>query len=176
MYASCPRLKYYLGRKYQREKYAHRHNVILGIIKALYNIVKTRPSYVNCWNINAIAMDPTLHDQYKGATIANLYFFLFLHLYNSKFRYQLDSFLLSQINRYIIPINLFTSLSNQNSSGIRKRRLRSDKFTRRSHSTPREKHVEVTLEQVLFSTLRPLCVPSTSSQPINMQITFNYMV
>ena len=41
------------------EKYAHRHNVILGIIKALYNIVKTLPSSVNCGNINAIAMGPT---------------------------------------------------------------------------------------------------------------------
>ena len=34
-------------------------DVILGIIKAHYNIVKTRPSNVNCWNINAIAMGPT---------------------------------------------------------------------------------------------------------------------
>ena len=42
-----------------REKYAHRRNVILGIIKAHYNIVKTRPSYVNCGNINAVAMGPT---------------------------------------------------------------------------------------------------------------------
>ena len=40
-------------------------NVILGIIKAHYNIVKTRPSNVNCENINAIAMEPT-HDQCKG--------------------------------------------------------------------------------------------------------------
>ena len=29
-----------------------RNVVILGIIKAHYNIVKTRPSYVNCGNIN----------------------------------------------------------------------------------------------------------------------------
>ena len=32
---------------------------IFGIIKAHYNIVKTRPSNVNCWNINAIGMGPT---------------------------------------------------------------------------------------------------------------------
>ena len=44
---------------YQIEKYAHRRNVILGITKAYYNIVKTRPSNVNCGNINAIAMEPT---------------------------------------------------------------------------------------------------------------------
>ena len=43
----------------QMEKYAHRHNVILGIIKAHHNIVKTRPSNFNCGNINAIAMWPT---------------------------------------------------------------------------------------------------------------------
>ena len=41
------------------EKYADRRNVILGIIKSHYNIVKTRPSNVNCGNINAIAMWPT---------------------------------------------------------------------------------------------------------------------
>ena len=35
---------------------ADRRNAILGIIKTHYNIVKTRPSYVNCGNINAIAM------------------------------------------------------------------------------------------------------------------------
>ena len=40
-------------------KYAHRHNAILGIIKAHYNIVKTRPSLVNCGNINTMAMGPT---------------------------------------------------------------------------------------------------------------------
>ena len=34
----------------QKKKYAHRRNVILGIIKAHYNIVKTRPSNVNCRN------------------------------------------------------------------------------------------------------------------------------
>ena len=43
----------------QMEKYAHRHNVILGIVKAHKNIMKTRPSNVNCWNINAIAIGPT---------------------------------------------------------------------------------------------------------------------
>ena len=42
---------------YQMEKYAHFRNVILGIIKAHYNIVKT--SNVNCVNINAISMEPT---------------------------------------------------------------------------------------------------------------------
>ena len=42
------------------EKYAHRRNVILGIIKAHDNIVKTRPSDVNCLNINVIAIGPTL--------------------------------------------------------------------------------------------------------------------
>ena len=36
-----------------------RRHVILGIIKAHYNTVKTSPSNVNCGNINAIAMDPT---------------------------------------------------------------------------------------------------------------------
>ena len=44
------------------KKYAHRRNVILGIIKAHYNIVKTRPS-----NVNGIAMqlqrDPLMRDQ-----------------------------------------------------------------------------------------------------------------
>ena len=34
-------------------------NVILGILKAHYNIVKTRASNVNCGNINAIAMEPS---------------------------------------------------------------------------------------------------------------------
>ena len=43
----------------QTEKYAHRRNVILGIIEAHYNIVKTRPSIVNCGNINVIAKGPT---------------------------------------------------------------------------------------------------------------------
>ena len=43
----------------QMEKYAHRRNVILGITKAHYNIVKTRPSNVNCGNISVIAMGPT---------------------------------------------------------------------------------------------------------------------
>ena len=43
----------------QMEKYAHICNVILGIIKAHYNIVKTRPSNVKYGNINAIAMGPT---------------------------------------------------------------------------------------------------------------------
>ena len=33
------------------KKYAHRRNDILGIIKARYNIVKTRPSNVNCGGI-----------------------------------------------------------------------------------------------------------------------------
>ena len=54
------------------EKYGHRRNVILGIIIAHYNIVKTRPSNVNCGNINAIAMGPLMYDQYKGAIITNL--------------------------------------------------------------------------------------------------------
>ena len=51
----------HLSRKfsYQMEKYAYRCNVILGIIKAHYNIVKTRPSNVNCGNINAITMGST---------------------------------------------------------------------------------------------------------------------
>ena len=43
----------------QMEKYVQRRNVLLGIIKAHYNIVKTRPSKVNCGNINAIEMGPT---------------------------------------------------------------------------------------------------------------------
>ena len=43
----------------QMDKCAHKRNVILGIIKAHNNIVKTRPSNVNCGNINAIAMGPT---------------------------------------------------------------------------------------------------------------------
>ena len=52
---------------------SYRRNVILRIIKAHYNIVKTRSSNVNCGNINAIAMGPThTNDQYKGAIIANL--------------------------------------------------------------------------------------------------------
>ena len=42
----------------QMEKYTHRRNVILGIIKVHYNIVKTRPSNVNCGNINAITLEP----------------------------------------------------------------------------------------------------------------------
>ena len=41
------------------KKYAHRRNVILRIIKTHYYIVKTRPSNVNCENINAIGMGPT---------------------------------------------------------------------------------------------------------------------
>ena len=41
------------------EKYAHKSIVILGIIKAHYNIVKTRPSNVNCGNIDAVAKRPT---------------------------------------------------------------------------------------------------------------------
>ena len=41
------------------KKCAHRHNVILGIIKADYNIVKTRPSNFNNGNINVIEMGPT---------------------------------------------------------------------------------------------------------------------
>ena len=41
------------------EKNTHKHNVMYGIIKALYNIVKTRPTNINCGNINAIAMGPT---------------------------------------------------------------------------------------------------------------------
>ena len=65
---------------HQMEKYAHRRNDILGIIKAHYNILKTRPSNVNCWNINAIAMG----DLYKGAIIADLWFFSFLHNYPFK--------------------------------------------------------------------------------------------
>ena len=44
---------------HQMEEYANRRNVILGIIKAHYNIVKTRPSNVKCGNINAIAVKPT---------------------------------------------------------------------------------------------------------------------
>ena len=43
----------------EMEKYALGRNVILGIIKTYYNIVKTRPSNVNCTNINAIAMGST---------------------------------------------------------------------------------------------------------------------
>ena len=43
---------------YQMEEYAHRRNVILEIIKAHYNIMSTRPSNVNCGNINVIAMGP----------------------------------------------------------------------------------------------------------------------
>ena len=45
--------------KIQIEKYPHRRNVILGIIKTYYNIVKTGPSNVNYGNINEIAMGPT---------------------------------------------------------------------------------------------------------------------
>ena len=37
----------------QNEKYTHRRNVILGIIKAHFNVVKTRPANVNCGKINA---------------------------------------------------------------------------------------------------------------------------
>ena len=44
---------------YQTEKYAHKRYVTVGITKAHYNIVKTRPSNVNCGKINAIAMGPT---------------------------------------------------------------------------------------------------------------------
>ena len=51
----------HLSRKFshQMEKYAYRCNAILGIIKAHYNIVKTRPFNVNSGNINVIAMEPT---------------------------------------------------------------------------------------------------------------------
>ena len=48
----------------QKDKCGHRRNVILGIIKAHYNIVKTRPSNVNSLNINVIAMGPLMHNQY----------------------------------------------------------------------------------------------------------------
>ena len=40
----------------QKEKCANRRICILGIIKTHCNVVKTRPSYVECGNINAIAM------------------------------------------------------------------------------------------------------------------------
>ena len=43
----------------QMQNYAHRRNVILRIIKAQFNIVKTRPPYVNCADINGFAMGPT---------------------------------------------------------------------------------------------------------------------
>ena len=44
----------------QIEKCADRRNVTLGIIKAHYNIVKTRPSHnVNCRNTNAVVTGPT---------------------------------------------------------------------------------------------------------------------
>ena len=43
----------------QMEEYADWRNCILGIMKAHYNVVKTRPSNVNCGNINAFAMGPT---------------------------------------------------------------------------------------------------------------------
>ena len=48
------------GTTFQMEKYAHCRNGILGIVEAHHNIGKTRPSNVNCGNINAIAMGPTL--------------------------------------------------------------------------------------------------------------------
>ena len=58
---------FFLGGKCeQMEKYAHRRNVILGIIKAHYNIVKTGPSNVNYGKTNAIAMGSLMSDQYKG--------------------------------------------------------------------------------------------------------------
>ena len=61
-----------LDSRQQMEKYAHRRNVILGITKAHYNIVKNRSSNINCGNINAIAVEPTHALLYKGAIIANL--------------------------------------------------------------------------------------------------------
>ena len=64
----------------QMEKYTRRRNVILGIMEAHYNIVKTRPSNVNCGcNCNG----------YKGAIIANLRFFKFLIL-SSEINYFLN--------------------------------------------------------------------------------------
>ena len=56
----------------QMRKCAHRSNVIVRIIKAHYNIVKTRPSNVDCGKINAIAISPLMRGQYKGVIIANL--------------------------------------------------------------------------------------------------------
>ena len=66
----------------QIEKYAHRRSVILGIMKAHYNIVKTRPSDVNYGNSNAIAKGLT-HAwslQRCQSRIANLLLFSFLLL------------------------------------------------------------------------------------------------
>ena len=60
------------------EKYANRRNVILGIKKAHYNIVKTGPSNVNCGNINAIAMEPT--HAWSVQRCHHLWFFSFLLL------------------------------------------------------------------------------------------------
>ena len=47
------------------EKYAHRRNDISELIKAHYNIVKTRPSMQLQWA-------PLMRYWYKGAIIANL--------------------------------------------------------------------------------------------------------
>ena len=59
--------------QYQMEKYAHRRNVILGITKAHYNIVKTRPSIMLTVGISMqLQWDPLLCDQYKSAILANL--------------------------------------------------------------------------------------------------------
>ena len=44
---------------HSQEKYAHRRNAIYRNHKSSFNIVKTRPSCVNCGNINVIAMGPT---------------------------------------------------------------------------------------------------------------------
>ena len=59
------------------EKYAHRRNAILGIIKAYYNIVKTRLA-------TGISMQlqwgSLIFDQYKGAIINNSGFFSILLL------------------------------------------------------------------------------------------------
>ena len=46
--------------EYSRTADGEIRNVILGIIKAHYNIVKTSLSNVNCGNINAIAMGPLI--------------------------------------------------------------------------------------------------------------------
>ena len=43
----------------EMEKYTHRRNAILGIIKVHCNILKTRPSNVCRGNINATAVGPT---------------------------------------------------------------------------------------------------------------------
>ena len=66
----------------QMEKYAHRRNVILGIIKAIYNIVKIGPLMLIVGISMQLQWDPLMCDQYKGAILTN-FNFMILFIYFS---------------------------------------------------------------------------------------------